>query len=143
MPPLEHLDRARRGYLKRHDVAGLEHLIVLADVLGAADERARNGRENLVYAIEQNVRTETRRTALQRGERWQDPYPDLQAPTEHTGIDAHARGQDRDRDRHGSRHGRAGRDLHRAAVLRREHDEVTLRLVNDSSAGSRSAAATT
>ncbi len=83
---LKHLDRARRGYVQRHDVAGLEHLIVLADVLGAADERTRNGRENLVYAIEQNVRTETRRTALQRGERWQDPYPDLQAPTEHTGI---------------------------------------------------------
>jgi hypothetical protein len=83
---LQHLDRARRGYLKRHDIPGLEHLLVLADVLDTADERTRSGRGNLVYAIQQNVRTETRRAAQLRGEPWRDPYPALGAPTEHTRI---------------------------------------------------------
>ena len=81
---VKRLDRARRGYLKRHDVAGLEHLLVLADVLQAEDERLRIGRDNLLYAIKQNLRLETRRRAQMAGEPWQDPYPDLQAPTEHT-----------------------------------------------------------
>ena len=83
---LKHLDRARRGYVEQHDVAGLEHLFVLADVLDAANERTRDGRENLVYAIGQNIRAETRRAAQLSGARWQDPYPDLQAPTSHTRI---------------------------------------------------------
>lgn len=83
---LKRLDRARRGYLKQHDTAGLEHLLVLADVLQAGDDRVRVGRNNLLYAIKQNLRQESRRQAQQRGEPWQDPYPDLQAPTEHTGI---------------------------------------------------------
>lgn len=83
---LKRLDRARRGYLKRHDVAGLEHLLVLADVVEADDERVRIGRANLVYAVQQNLRLESRRHARDLGEPWQDPYPDLAAPTEHTGI---------------------------------------------------------
>jgi hypothetical protein len=44
------------------------------------------GRENLVYAIKQNLRLETRRRAQQHGTAPVDPYPDLEAPTEHTGI---------------------------------------------------------
>ena len=83
---LKHLDRARRGYVEQHDVAGLEHLFVLADVLDAANERLRDSRENLVYAIGQNIRAETRRAAQLSGKPWQDPYPDLQAPTSHTRI---------------------------------------------------------
>jgi len=83
---LKHLDRARRGYVKQHNVAGLEHLFVLADVLDTEKERTRDGRENLVYAIQQNVRSETRRIAQLQGRPWQDPYPDLRAPTEHTRI---------------------------------------------------------
>ena len=83
---LKRLDRARRGYLKRHDAAGLEHLLVLADVLEADDDRVRIGRDNLVYAIKQNLRLESRRQAQRGGELWRDPYPDLAAPTEHTGI---------------------------------------------------------
>jgi hypothetical protein len=83
---LKRLDRARRGYLKRRDTAGLEHLLVLADVLEAKDDRVRIGRDNLVYAVKQNLRQESRRRAQQQREPWQDPYPDLQAPTEHTGI---------------------------------------------------------
>jgi hypothetical protein len=77
---LKRLDRSRRGYLKQHDADGLEHLLLLADVLEAADERTRIGRDNLVYAIKQNLRFESRR----RGQ--PDPYPDLQGPAEHTRI---------------------------------------------------------
>lgn len=83
---LKRLDRARRGYVKQRDAAGLDHLLVLADVLQAADDRVRIGRDNLVYAIKQNLRQETRRQAQEQGKPWQDPYPDLQAPSEHTRI---------------------------------------------------------
>lgn len=83
---LKHLDRARRGYVKGHDLPGLEHLLVLADVIDGEDKRTRDGRENLVYAIQQNVRSETRRAAQLQGRPWQDPYADLKAPTEHTRI---------------------------------------------------------
>lgn len=83
---LKRLDRARRGYVKQHDTGGLEHLFVLAAVLAAEDERTAIGRENLVYSVKQNLRAESRRDAQQRREPWQDPYPDLRAPTEHTRI---------------------------------------------------------
>jgi hypothetical protein len=83
---LKRLERARRGYAARHDVSGLEHLFILADVLEAGDERTRIGRTNLVYAIQQNLRLESRRRAHTTGEPFHDPYPDLAAPTEHTGI---------------------------------------------------------
>jgi hypothetical protein len=83
---LKRLNGARRGYLKQHDAEGLEHLLLLADVLEAPDERTRIGRDNLVYAIKQNLRLESRRRAQQQGEPWTDPYPDLQGPTEHTRI---------------------------------------------------------
>jgi hypothetical protein len=83
---LKRLDKARRGYARRHGAAGLEHLFILAGVLEAQDERARIGRENLVYAVKQNLRLESRRRANMAGEPWRDPYPDLAAPTEHTGI---------------------------------------------------------
>jgi len=83
---LTRLDKARRGYAGNHDAAGLEHLLVLANVLEGPDERTRIGRENLVYAVKQNLRLESRRRAKMTGEPWQDPYPDLAAPIEHTGI---------------------------------------------------------
>jgi hypothetical protein len=83
---LKRLDRARRGYVKGHDADGLEHLLMLADVLDPNDERARIGRINLEYALKQNLRQESRRHALLAGGPWTDPYPALEAPTEHTGI---------------------------------------------------------
>jgi hypothetical protein len=83
---LKRLDRARRGYLKQRDRAGLEHLLVLADVLEGKGERVRTGRDNLAYALKQNLRQESRRRAHEQGQPWQDPYPDLQAPSEHTRI---------------------------------------------------------
>jgi hypothetical protein len=80
------LDRARRGYLKRHDVEGLEHVLDMTALVEAADDRARSDRQNLVYAVKQNLRLESRRAARERQEPWTDPYPDLQAPEEHTNV---------------------------------------------------------
>ena len=83
---LKHLDRARRGYLKQRDPEGLDHVLQMGQLVDPADDRARVGRENLAYAVKQNLRQESRRQAQERKETWADPYPDLQAPTEHTGL---------------------------------------------------------
>jgi hypothetical protein len=83
---LKSLDRARRGYLKARDAEGLEHVLDMATLVDASDDRTRVGIENLAYAVQQNLRQESRRIAQQRGEPWVDPYPDLQAPTEHTRL---------------------------------------------------------
>ncbi|MDQ2911052.1 MAG: hypothetical protein M3R39_08575 [Actinomycetota bacterium] len=83
---LKRLDQARRGYRKQRDPEGLDHVLNMADLVDIADDRARVGRENLAYAVKQNLRQESRRQAQERGEPWSDPHPDLQAPTEHTGL---------------------------------------------------------
>lgn len=83
---LKSLDRARRGYVKRRDADGLEHVLDMAALVDPAGDRARIGRDNLEYAVKQNLRQESRRAAQERGEDWADPYPDLQAPREHTGL---------------------------------------------------------
>src|SRR5690348_14581706 len=80
------LDRARRGYLNHHDAEGLEHVLAMAALVDGADDRTRIDRQNLVYAVKQNLRQESRRRARERREPWVDPYPDLQAPQEHTGL---------------------------------------------------------
>lgn len=80
------LDRARRGYLKHHDPDGLEHVLAMAALVDDADEHARVARQNLVYAVKQNLRQESRRRAHERHEPWRDPFPDLTAPEEHTGL---------------------------------------------------------
>jgi hypothetical protein len=83
---LKSLDHARKGYARALDSDGLEHVLDMAALLDASDERVRVGRENLAYAAKQNLRQESRRRARQLGRDWTDPFPDLQAPTEHTGI---------------------------------------------------------
>lgn len=84
---LRSLDRARRGYVKGRDREGLERILDMTDLVDpAADDRTRLRRENLAYAAKQNLRQEHRRAARERGEAWVDPYPDLRAPTEHTGV---------------------------------------------------------
>jgi hypothetical protein len=80
------LDRARRGYLKHRDPDGLEHVLDMAALVEDADDRTRIARQNLVYAVKQNLRQESRRRARERDEAWHDPYPDLRAPEEHTGL---------------------------------------------------------
>lgn len=83
---LKSLDRARRGYVRQHDAEGLEHVLDMAGLVDGTETRARMGRENLAYAAKQNLRQEARRKAQQLGAPWTDPFPDLQAPTEHTGL---------------------------------------------------------
>jgi len=80
------LDRARRGYLRHHDSEGLEHVLDMTALVDDADDRTRIARQNLVYAVKQNLRQESRRRARERHEPWLDPYPDLRAPEEHTGL---------------------------------------------------------
>jgi len=83
---LKSLDRARRGYAKEFDSEGLDHVLAMVALVDQSDERTRVGCENVAYAVKQNLRQESRRLARRRGESWVDPYPDLQAPTEHTGL---------------------------------------------------------
>lgn len=83
---LARLDRARRGYVKHRDQDGLEHVLDMAALVEVANERTRIRRENLEYAAKQNLRQESRRAAQEVQEPWRDPYPDLQAPSEHTGL---------------------------------------------------------
>jgi hypothetical protein len=83
---LKSLDRARKGYARALDSEGLEHVLDMAALLDASDDRVRVGRENLVYAAKQNLRQESRRKARQLERPWSDPFPDLQAPSEHTGF---------------------------------------------------------
>jgi hypothetical protein len=83
---LKRLDRARRSYLRQRDSEGLDHVLHMARLVDTVDDRARLGRENLEYAVKQNLRQESRRQAQERNETWADPHPDLQAPTEHTGL---------------------------------------------------------
>jgi hypothetical protein len=83
---LKSLDRARRGYVKHRAADGLEHVLDMAALVDPSDDRTRIGRDNLVYAVKQNLRQESRRAARERAEPWTDPYPDLQAPSEHTGL---------------------------------------------------------
>ena len=85
---LKALDRARKGFARRDDVDGLEHVLDLEALVDAGDrdERVRAARANLVYATKQNIRGVTRKKALRGGEEWIDPYPDLEGPVEHTRI---------------------------------------------------------
>jgi hypothetical protein len=83
---LKSLDRARKGYASALDAEGLEHVLDMAALVDASDDRSRIGRDNLVYAVKQNLRQESRRRVRQLGRPWSDPFPDLQAPTEHTGF---------------------------------------------------------
>jgi len=83
---LKSLDRGRKGYARALDSEGLEHVLDMAALVDARDDGIRVGVENLAYAVKQNLRQESRRAAQQRGEPWADPYPDLQAPTEHTRL---------------------------------------------------------
>jgi hypothetical protein len=85
---LKALDRARKGFAGRDDVEGLEHVLDLEGLVGddGGDERARAARVNLVYATKQNIRGATRKRTLRAGGEWVDPYPDLEAPVEHTRI---------------------------------------------------------
>jgi hypothetical protein len=83
---LTSLDRARKGYASAADSEGLEHVLDMVGLVDPSDDRGRIGRDNLAYATKQNLRQESRRRARQLGRPWTDPFPELQAPSEHTGV---------------------------------------------------------
>jgi len=83
---LRRLDRSRKGYLKLQDRSGLEHVLQLLEVIDADDDATRIERANLEYAAKQNLRLLTRAEAKSAAKAWVDPYPDLESPSEHTGI---------------------------------------------------------
>jgi len=83
---LTSLDRARKGYASAADSEGLEHVLDMVALVDSSDDRGRIGRDNLAYATKQNLRQESRRRARQLGRPWADPFPELQAPSEHTGV---------------------------------------------------------
>jgi hypothetical protein len=81
---LKRLDRARRRALKQRDEEALRHVLDFADGVIARDERTEIERENLLYAVRQNLRQVTRGRAYATGSPWVDPYPDLEGPRSHT-----------------------------------------------------------
>jgi hypothetical protein len=81
---LRELDRARKAALKQRDEEQLGRVLDFAEGSLARGEQTEIERENLLYAVRQNLRQLSRRRALLAGEAWEDPYPDLAAPQAHT-----------------------------------------------------------
>jgi hypothetical protein len=81
---LRQLDRARRAALKQRDEDRLRRALEFAEGAIPREERTEIERENVLYAIRQNLRQLTRRRALREGGTWVDPFPDLETPGSHT-----------------------------------------------------------
>jgi hypothetical protein len=81
---LSKLDRARTVAVKNHDQEQLQRVLDFAEGSLARDEQTEIERENLLYAVRQNLRQQARRRALLAGESWTDPFPDLESPRPHT-----------------------------------------------------------
>jgi len=81
---LKRLDQARATAVKRRDEDQLRRVLDFVEGVIARDEQTQIERENVLYAVRQNLRRLTRRRALLAGERWEDPFPDLTAPATHT-----------------------------------------------------------
>jgi hypothetical protein len=81
---LSKLDRARTVATKNRDEEQLQRVLDFAEGSLARDEQTEIDRENLLYAVRQNLRQLARRRALLAGESWTDPFPDLESPRSHT-----------------------------------------------------------
>jgi hypothetical protein len=81
---LKKLDRARRDALKRRNQEQLQRVLDFAEGVIARDASTEIERENLIYAIRQNLRQVTRRRAYEDETEWVDPFPDLESPRSHT-----------------------------------------------------------
>jgi hypothetical protein len=78
------LDRARSVAAKNRDEEQLQRVLDFAEGSLARDEQTEVERENLLYAVRQNLRQLARRRALLAGESWTDPFPDLESPRSQT-----------------------------------------------------------
>jgi hypothetical protein len=81
---LSKLDRARTVAAKNRDEEQLQRVLEFAEGSLARDEQTEIERENLLYAVRQNLRQLARRRALVTGEPWNDPFPELESPRPHT-----------------------------------------------------------
>ena len=81
---LRKLDRARAAAIKKRNEEQLRRVLDFAEGSLARDERTEIERENLLYAVRQNLRQLTRRRALLAGESWIDPFSDLESARPHT-----------------------------------------------------------
>jgi hypothetical protein len=77
---VEALEKARRGFARKGDVDGLQHVLDLAELIETPDERTAAERDNTIYSARQNLRQATRTQAVREGREWEDPYPDIEAP---------------------------------------------------------------
>jgi hypothetical protein len=81
---LRKLDAARRLALRRRDEEQLQRVLEFVNGVIVRDERTEVERENVLYAVRQNLRQLSRRRVVREGGTWTDPYPDLEAPTPQT-----------------------------------------------------------
>jgi hypothetical protein len=81
---LRKLDGARRDALKRRNEDELRRVLDFAEGVIARDERTEIARENVIYALRQNLRQVTRRRAYEDQREWVDPFPDLGSPRPQT-----------------------------------------------------------
>jgi hypothetical protein len=81
---LKQLERARTTARKRGDEEQLRRVLEFANGTISRDERTEIARENLLYAVRQNLRQASRTRALSADEPWLDPYPELGSRGEHT-----------------------------------------------------------
>ena len=81
---LRKLDRARRDALKRRNEEQLRRVLDFAEGAIPRDERTEIERENVIYAVRQNLRQATRRKAYEDEREWIDPFPDLESPRTQT-----------------------------------------------------------
>ncbi len=82
---LHGLEKVRRKLLDRSDVNGLGELLGLAQQLPITKPRHEQARRRLIDAAQQNVRYLSRRSALESGREWNDPFavakPERKLPT--------------------------------------------------------------
>jgi hypothetical protein len=79
---LKPLDQARKDFVQAGDLDDLNELRrAIEQGYQAADEADEPAYERLLYASGQNVRFLSRREAAKRGVAWEDPHPELDAPS--------------------------------------------------------------
>ena len=81
---LRRLDRARRDAVGRRNEEQLNRVLEFAGGVIARDERTEIERENVIYAVRQNLRQISRRRAYEDEREWVDPFPDLETPRPQT-----------------------------------------------------------
>jgi hypothetical protein len=77
---LRRLDAARRDAVGRRNEEQLRRVLEFVEGVIARDEQTEIERENVIYAVRQNLRQVERRRAYDEERDGIDPFPDLEAP---------------------------------------------------------------